>query len=163
MTAVAMTAENRKQRLRRLELIYLHSPKYFITACTYNRQKILATHTVHESFLRFAHQGPNYGAWIGGYVLMPDHVHAIVAIDDQRLNLSAWGKSFKNSISKTLRQNGIASPHWEKTFFDHLLRSAESYTQKMALRSGQSCTSRTCKQVGGLAVRGRSFPAGIPL
>ncbi len=125
-----MTVENHKPRLRRLELIYLHAPKYFITACTHNRRRILAIHTAHESFLHFANQGPNYGAWIGGYVLMPDHVHAFVAIDDQRLNLSAWGKSFKNSISKTLRQNGIASPHWEKTFFDHLLRSAESYRQK---------------------------------
>jgi hypothetical protein len=35
---------------------------------------------------------------------MPDHIHASVAIDDRKLNLSTWGKSFKNSISKTLRQ-----------------------------------------------------------
>ena len=61
---------------------------------------------------------------------MPDHLHAFVAIDDQKLNLSTWAKSLKNSISKTLRQDGIAPPHWQKTFFDHLLRSAESYTEK---------------------------------
>jgi putative transposase len=69
-------------------------------------------------------------AWVGAYVLMPDHLHAFVAIDDQKLNLSTWAKSLKNSISKTLRQDGIAPPHWQKTFFDHLLRSAESYTEK---------------------------------
>lgn len=125
-----MTAENQKQRLHRLELVYPRAPRYFITACTHNRREILANPFVHESFLRFAQKGPEHGAWIGGYVFMPDHVHAFVAIDDQKLNLSAWGKSFKNSISKTLRQNAIPSPHWEKTFFDHLLRSAESYAQK---------------------------------
>ena len=64
------------------------------------------------------------------YVLMPDHFHAFVAIDDQKLDLSIWTKSLKNSISKTLRQTGIAPPHWRKTFFDHLLRSAESYMEK---------------------------------
>ena len=61
---------------------------------------------------------------------MPDHVHAFVAIDDQKLNLSTWSKSLKNSISKTLRQEGIAPPHWQKTFVEHLLRSAESYSEK---------------------------------
>ena len=43
------------------------------------------------------------GAWLGAYVLMPDHLHAFVVIDDARLNLSAWVKSLKNALSKTLR------------------------------------------------------------
>ncbi len=85
---------------------------------------------VHEGFLRFAHEGPEHGAWIGGYVLMPDHFHAFVAIDEQRQNLSIWVKSLRNSISKVLRQDGIAPPHWQKTFFDYLLRRAESYAEK---------------------------------
>jgi putative transposase len=85
---------------------------------------------VHESFLCFLQQGPEHGAWVGAYILMPDHFHVFVAIDDQKLSLSAWAKSLKNSISKTLRQESIAPPHWQKTFFDHLLRSAESYAEK---------------------------------
>jgi hypothetical protein len=39
-------------------------------------------------------------------------------------------KSLKNTISKTLSENGVAAPHWQKTFFDHLLRSSESYSEK---------------------------------
>ena len=38
-------------------------------------------------------------------------------------------KSLKNTISKTLSENG-APPHWQKTFFDHLLQSSESYSEK---------------------------------
>ena len=125
-----MTAENHGTRLHRLERVFLRAPRYFMTTCTHNRRHILANASVHESFLRFAKQGPEHGAWVGAYVLMPDHLHAFVAIDDQKLNLSTWAKSLKNSISKTLRQDGIAPPHWQKTFFDHLLRSAESYTEK---------------------------------
>jgi putative transposase len=130
MTAGAMTVENHKPRLDRLDRIFLRVPIYFITACTHNRRHILANAVVHESFLHFANQGPDRGAWVGAYVFMPDHVHAFVAIDDQKLTLSTWAKSFKNSISKTLRQGGVEPPHWQKTFFDHLLRSAESYRQK---------------------------------
>jgi len=29
-----------------------------------------------------------------------------------------------------LRSTGIESPHWEKTFFDHVLRSSDSYDAK---------------------------------
>src|SRR5262249_23976850 len=46
------------------------------------------------------------------------------------VQLSAWMKSLKNRLSKTLRLNGITGPHWQKGFFDHLLRSEESYEQK---------------------------------
>ena len=83
-----MTAENRTQRLHRLERIYIRSPIYFVTTCADNRRHILSTEAIHESFVRFAEQGPAHGAWVGKYVLMPDHFHAFVAIDDQRLSLS---------------------------------------------------------------------------
>ena len=127
-----MTAENQKPSLRRLELLYLHAPRYFVTACTHNRRHILANAFAHETFLRFAKQGPEHGAWIGAYVFMPNHVHAFVPIDDRKLNLPAWGKSFKNSISKTLRQKGIDSSHWEKTFF----RSSHSERRVLHAKNG---------------------------
>jgi putative transposase len=61
---------------------------------------------------------------------MPDHLHASVGIDDQRLTLSMGMKSLKNLLSKTLRLQGIPPPHWQKGFFDHILRSEESYGEK---------------------------------
>ncbi len=125
-----MTAENRKQRLHRLELVLVRSPIYFVTACAINRRHLLASTAIHESFIRFAEQGPEHGAWIGAYVLMPDHLHAFVAIDGEKLSLSDWMKSLKNALSKTLRSHSTPTPHWQKTFFDHVLRSAESYTEK---------------------------------
>src|SRR5882724_10942693 len=75
---------------------------------------------------------PGFRSWrmVGAYVLMPDHLHAFVAIDDQRLTLSMWMKSLKNALSRTLRVQGVPSPHWRKGFFDHILRSAESYGGK---------------------------------
>jgi REP element-mobilizing transposase RayT len=60
---------------------------------------------------------------------MPDHLHFFVALAPDK-ELSVWMKSLKNSLSKALRTQQISSPHWQKGFFDHLLRSAESYSQK---------------------------------
>jgi putative transposase len=59
---------------------------------------------------------------------MPDHVHLFVLVDG--ILLSAWVKSVKNSLSKNLRESGVKSPHWQKGFFDHVLRSGESYAEK---------------------------------
>jgi REP-associated tyrosine transposase len=84
---------------------------------------------IRDAFVEFAQQGPSHGAFVGKYVLMPDHLHAFVAVDDQKITLSAWMKSLKNVISKTLRDKRVATPHWQKTFFDHLLRSGEAYSK----------------------------------
>ena len=79
---------------------------------------------------KFGTNGPEYGTWIGDYVLIPDHLHLFVSTDDSRLTLANWGKSLKNTLSKTFREAGFDAPHWEKTFFDHVLRSSESYSAK---------------------------------
>src|SRR5436190_10708975 len=125
-----MTAEIRNKRLHRLELIYVRSPIYFVTDNTYNRQKLLASAAINDALVEFAQRGPPHGAYVGNYVLMPDHLHAFVAIDDQKITLSSWMKSLKNAISKTLRGKRVVAPHWQKMFFDHLLRSTESYSEK---------------------------------
>jgi putative transposase len=49
---------------------------------------------------------------------------------DERVDLSSWIKSLKNALSKTLRAQDVSPPHWQKGFFDHVLRSEESYGQK---------------------------------
>jgi putative transposase len=111
-----VSAENRKSRLRRLDRVFVDSPIYFITACTYERRTILANARVHEAFLDFASVGPQHGAWIGAYVIMPDHLHLFISLDDRRIVLTAWMKSLKNAVSKALRLDGIPPPHWQKRF-----------------------------------------------
>lgn len=61
---------------------------------------------------------------------MPDHLHAFVALEEETLSLANWMKSLKNLLSKSLRARNLSSPHWQKTFFDHVLRSSESYGEK---------------------------------
>jgi len=57
--------------------------------------------------------------------------NAVAAVYDRRLSpLSAWMKSLKNSLSKTWRGMNVPAPHWQKGFFDHVMRSEESYSEK---------------------------------
>ena len=117
-----------KARLRRLNRVFVDSPIYFVTACTLDRQAILNCELVHDALRTFCLNSPQHGARVGCYVLMPDHVHLFVSVDE--IALSNWIKSLKNTLSKTLRSVGHVGPHWQKGFFDHLLRSGESYSQK---------------------------------
>jgi len=115
---------------RRLREVFVQDPIYFVTAATFNRRSLLDRSEVHRVFIQFAHLGSERGAWIGRYVLMPDHFHLFVRFTGNSMPLSIWQKSLKNAISKTLRSASFASPHWEKGFFDHVIRSEESYDQK---------------------------------
>jgi putative transposase len=118
------------ERLRRLEYAFQRLPIYFVTACTHDRRSILNNRDIHRRLIEFGKEGSDHGAWLGAYVLMPEHLHAFVVIDDERMNLSRWIKSLKNSLSKTLRASRVPAPHWQKGFFDHILRSGESYSAK---------------------------------
>jgi putative transposase len=118
------------ERLRRLDCIFQRLPIYFVTACTHERRPIFGSANINRRLVEFGQTGCDRGAWLGAYVIMPDHLHIFVVIDDERLDLSAWVKSLKNSLSKVLRGQGIASPHWQKGFFDHILRTDDSHSQK---------------------------------
>jgi len=119
-----------KPRLSRLDWVFENEPVYFVTTATANRQSILATTVTHAAFTEFAVQASGHGAFVGRYVLMPDHLHLFVAFASEAPTLSDWMKSLKNRLSKALRTEGIPAPHWQKGFFDHVLRSAESYSEK---------------------------------
>jgi REP element-mobilizing transposase RayT len=129
MTADPPNGPERKLRLQRLERIFARSPIYFLTACSFHRKSFLATPAIHSAFLQFATDAENHGAYVGRYTIMPDHIHFFVALEPE-VRLSPWMKSLKNSLSKALRVSGQPAPHWQKGFFDHVLRSAESYSQK---------------------------------
>ena len=118
------------ERLRRLDETFLELPIYFVTACTHKHQPSLDNPDVHKRLIDFAKEGEECGVWLGAYVLMPDHLHLFVVVDTERLTLSEWMKSLKNALSKVLREKGALSPHWQKGFFDHILRSEDSYSEK---------------------------------
>ena len=145
-------------RLTRLERIHIRAPIYFVTACTAERKPLLAHADVHETFLAFAREGTAHGAWIGAYVLMPDHLHALVRLDDDGGILSTWMKAMKGALSRQLRQMGMAAPHWQKGFFDHVLRSEESAAQKWEYIRGNPVRAGLVAKWNDWPYAGEIFP-----
>ena len=125
-----MQSSAHQARLNRLHTTFTRTPLYFVTFCTHGRTPLLATDGVHLAFVDFAKRGDSHGVYVGRYVLMPDHAHLFVSIAEGTTTLSGWMKSLKNSLSKVFRQQGHPAPHWQKGFFDHLMRSADAYSEK---------------------------------
>ena len=118
----------RPPRLRRL--FDNARPFYFITLNTYKRQTLLARDEVNEVFCTFSARAQEHDVAVGRYVIMPDHVHLFAAFPIVGITLPSWVQSLRNVIGKRLLELGISKPHWQEGFFDHLLRSHESYSQK---------------------------------
>ncbi len=119
-----------KPRLRRLHWLYTDCPVYFLTASIENRRALLADPQVHQAFIGFAQEAGKRNVLVGRYVLMPDHVHLFAAFSPVAPRLSPWMKTLKGYLSKVFRNGQVEGPYWQKGFFDHVLRSEESYEQK---------------------------------
>ena len=117
-------------RLQRMRDVFPDSPIYFLTLNTHERRRVLANRSIHETFLAFCLRAQRHGVFVGRYVLMPDHIHLFATFAPEAICLSLWVKSLKNSMSKRLNETCVDAPHWQKGFFDHVLRSDVSYSQK---------------------------------
>jgi REP element-mobilizing transposase RayT len=101
-------------------------PLSFVTFNTHQRRKLLANETIHQRFIAFGKVAESRGVGVGRYVLMPDHVHLFVrgSLD---FVLVQWVRLLKRDLSSSIP---IERPHWQKGFFDHVIRNSESYTGK---------------------------------
>ncbi len=115
----------------RIELFSYVRPFYFVTFNTHERKPILANASVFHALLGFAEKGhAQHAIAVGRFVIMPDHIHLFVAFPADGLQLTGWTKALKSVLGKALLQTGVRKPHWQEGFFDHVLRSSESYSQK---------------------------------
>jgi REP element-mobilizing transposase RayT len=114
----------------RLHWVYSQNPLFFVTCCTYRRRPILANADVHAAFSAFANRAhAEFGIAIGRYVILPDHLHLFVAGPDDFI-LAKWVGTLKRVLGKSIPIGNSQDSIWQRGFFDHLLRSDESYSQK---------------------------------
>jgi putative transposase len=121
----------RQKRPKRLELLFSSvQPFYFVTFNTHERLRLLARNEIHEAFRSFCVRAEEHKVAVGRYVIMPDHVHFFLATPSVGITLSEWIHALRTVLGKELLRLGHQKPHWQEGSFDHLLRSAESYSQK---------------------------------
>jgi REP element-mobilizing transposase RayT len=106
----------------RLDRICIDQPLYYVTFCTLHRRPSLANDQVHEKFRSYCTRAADYNIGVGRYVIMPEHVHLFVR-GDAKFELGTWIRGLKRAIPS-------GSDFWQPGFFDHILRSDESYSEK---------------------------------
>jgi len=123
----------KRKHLRRLSQIFeqWQAPLYYLTVCTKGRERVLANERVCRILAdSWAEAGRSNNWMVGCYMVMPDHVHffATPASRDHK-SLSDFMGGWKSWTRRMIREF-IPGFDWQKEFFDHLLRSEESYSEK---------------------------------
>jgi REP element-mobilizing transposase RayT len=99
---------------------------YFITICCqpqhHNQLAITDTAAAIFETVRFRNAQRMWFAYL--FLLMPDHVHALISFPPTRRPLKAVISGWKEWTAKRI---GI---HWQRDFFEHRLRREESRRQK---------------------------------
>lgn len=128
-------------------------PFYFVTFNTYKRLPFLDRPEVHDVFRSFSIRAEESNIAVGRYVIMPDHIHLFVALPFDVM-LARWIQMLRTVIGKELLRLGLQKPHWQEGFFDHLLRSAESYSEKWEYVRLNPVRAGLCKEPGQWAHQG---------
>jgi putative transposase len=117
----------------RLDVIFpfYDTPIYFVTFNTWQRAPVLACSEIHERFREYAHANAARGRCIGRYVIMPDHVHFFARLGRED-RFCDFVRLLKQHAGKGLSPRSASGRHWQPGFFDHLMRSGESYGEKWA-------------------------------
>jgi REP element-mobilizing transposase RayT len=103
---------DRPRRLRRLDEVWTvrGRPIFFVSICTADRRPWLDRPEIHEALVAFCAQSPGrVGAWVGRYVLMPDHVHLFVSVEGPQA-LSRWVGALKRHLAKVRRETDKEPP-----------------------------------------------------
>jgi len=72
-----------------------------------------------------------YGWFVGRFVLMPDHLHLFASPSPEAKSRAQWLKLWKSISSRHLVEVlHFNPPLWQTDTFDHILRSAGSFSEK---------------------------------
>ena len=130
------------KHLRRLDRVWVDCPIYFITTCTLDRQPILGSGDVASILVQEWRTAHDRNGWaVGRYTIMPEHVHFFCRAELNGAPLEIFMQKWKQWTSKRIGREIARIPIatavrknkgtlWQEEFFDHVLRSTESYTQK---------------------------------
>ena len=128
------------------EYDYNQNGAYFVTICTQNRKPILSTivgdgspvpkpagSIAEKTIMQIAEKYPSVS--VDKYVIMPDHIHILLRIDDGTGNPSptlgniiGW---YKYQVTKEVnRQNYTAGEKlFQRSYYDHVIRNQQDFNE----------------------------------
>ncbi len=102
---------------------------HFVTFSCYQRRPLLETSGAFQLFERALEQARlDYGFYVCGYVLMPEHVHLLVS-EPERSTLAQALKAIKQSVAR--RMVGSGAHFWQARYYDFNVRTAKKQVEKL--------------------------------
>jgi putative transposase len=147
--------------LRRLPWIRPDLHLFFVSTVTYQRQSFLTISMVASILIDEWRQAlPRHGWKTGRYVIMPDHVHFFCSPSkSDAKSLSGFMQGWKQWTGKRIIQVcGRTAPVWQAEFFDHLVRSEKSYSQKMEYLINNPIRAGLVQQASEWPWQGEIYP-----
>ena len=127
-----------RKKIRVGEYDYSQCGAYFVTICTQNRRPILSNivgddaHIVPKRYGQIAEKYLKNAAEIDKYVIMPDHIHMLIRLEEQgaekRSPQASRIASIVRSI-KTLTTKEIGEPIFQRSYYDHVIRNQRDYNE----------------------------------
>ena len=152
--------EMERKKIRRENYDYSQSGIYYVTLCTHNR--VCYFGEIVDGNLRYSNAGSIAEAFLHSlshfnpkvevlnYVVMPDHIHALLSIINDEADLRNFERAneldtdpskegiykdtlsgiigfYKASISRHCHRQHIEM-EWQKSFYDHIIRNSEEMT-----------------------------------
>ena len=134
---------------------YSQNGAYYVTICTQDRKKILSdivgddAHIVPKPFGRAVEKYILNTPEIEKYVIMPDHIHMIIRLDDGTMWASsptsanettcvgadAYIRPQHNRISNIVRSikvlvtKEIGQPIFQRSYYDHVIRNQQDFDE----------------------------------
>ncbi|MFH1395246.1 MAG: transposase [Candidatus Omnitrophota bacterium] len=143
--------EYKTRKLNRLKKYdYSLAGYYYVTLCTHGRREIFGGIENYEMKInqygkiveRVWLQIPEHcsNVELGEFIVMPNHIHGIMIINNpvgtghalssnkntKNNNLSVIIGSFKSAASKQINQLNNMSFKWQRSFYDHIIRTTHS-------------------------------------
>ena len=120
-----MVLSNRK-RIRLPETAYQNlGSVYSITIATRSRAPIFTDLPFCKSCLRIlGEMSVAAEVRVFAYCMMPDHIHLLMGAPG-RVSIARFVGAWKSQCYRERRRMGLDRPFWQRSFYDHILRSDE--------------------------------------
>ncbi len=132
-----MEEQPKRKNIRMKEYDYSAPGAYFVTICTRNRQPLLCdivgddAHIVPKKYGLIVEKYIRNVPEIEKYVLMPDHIHLIVRMDNGRMWASAPTKTLSSIVRsiKILTTKEIGVSIFQRSYYEHVIRNQQDYDE----------------------------------
>ena len=132
---------SRLRKRKALRRFHVRGAIYFVTATTRRRRVILVDAAADAVVQAFSRLRDEQRAAVLAYVVMPDHVHALMQ-PGGNVEIGAVMKYLKRIAGNQIRRLGHSGRLWEARFYDRVMRddgelaSAVSYIHENPVRAG---------------------------